>query len=83
MQDKIQGLITKTRSLPAVNLAGDESTKEEGGSIKNHVLFRGFQISCFRDWLYFLFFILSPVFCILYSTCELLPSIHCGFYNPC
>jgi hypothetical protein len=36
--------------LPAVDLAGYEDTKEEGGYIEQWDLFRAFQISCFRDY---------------------------------
>ena len=43
-----QPLITKTRK--------DESTKEERGYLENQALFRVFQISRFRDWIFSLVF---------------------------
>ena len=49
VEKREESLITKTRSLPAVNLAGYENTKEEGGYIEQSALFRAFQVSCFRD----------------------------------
>jgi hypothetical protein len=39
-----QKATTKTRSLPAANLAGYESTKEEGGYLNPPVFFRVFVV---------------------------------------